>query len=189
VPSPLCAYCQSPIEDEQARTSCSACSAAYHADCWQENGGCGIYGCPQAPAVEPRKAVEIPVSFWGQESKPCPSCGREILAAALRCRHCGTTFASAQPEAAGEYQHRVTLEGRLPQVRRTVVVWFALSVLPCAAPVAAIGGTVHYRAHREEVAALPALYGALSRLGIWVSIGQTVAFVLITLLYGLLQGS
>ncbi|MBI4706270.1 MAG: hypothetical protein HY744_34670 [Deltaproteobacteria bacterium] len=187
--SPTCAYCQSPIEDEQARTTCHACLASYHADCWQENGGCGIYGCTQAPAVEPRKAVEIPVSFWGQESKPCPSCGREILAAALRCRHCGTTFASAQPEAVDEFQRRVTREGRLPQVRRAVAVWFVLSVLPCAAPVAAVGGTAHYRLHREEIAALPSIYGALAKLGIGVSIAQTMALVIVTLLYGLLQGS
>ena len=81
----VCAICQSPISGEEAKTVCPACRAEYHAECWEENGGCAVYGCAQVPAVELRRSIEIPVSYWGRENKPCPSCGREILAAAVRC--------------------------------------------------------------------------------------------------------
>src|SRR5512138_2081358 len=91
----LCAICQSSLEPPSELTRCPECQSAYHADCWQENGGCAIYGCAQVPATEGRAALEIPAAYWGQEEKPCPACGRQILAAAVRCRHCGATFASS----------------------------------------------------------------------------------------------
>src|SRR5437762_1315151 len=78
---PVCAICLSAIMESDAKTACPACNAGYHAECWNENGGCAVYGCSQAPAVELRRAIEIPMSYWGQENKNCPKCGREILAA------------------------------------------------------------------------------------------------------------
>ena len=97
MPETLCAICQSPLGNESELVSCPECQAPYHAECWQENGGCAVYGCSQVPPTEHRQNIEIPVSYWGREKKPCPVCGTEILAAALRCRNCGTTFESALP--------------------------------------------------------------------------------------------
>src|SRR5437867_6392692 len=119
--STVCAICQSPLGPIEAMTSCPACYAQYHSECWQENGGCAVYGCAQVPAVEQRRSIEIPVSVCGQEQKPCPACDREILAAAVRCRHCGATFASARPEDAGQFQKRVAQTERLPEVHRQVI--------------------------------------------------------------------
>src|SRR4051812_48820258 len=120
-PSTVCAICLDAVSEQESRTSCPDCHAPYHSDCWQENGGCGVYGCAQVPAIEHRQAIEIPVSYWGQENKPCPSCGKEILAVAKRCRYCGATFASARPQGATEFQHQSEMEQRLPRIRRTVV--------------------------------------------------------------------
>jgi hypothetical protein len=184
---PICAICLSPIGREDAPTVCPACHAVYHAECWQENGGCAVYGCSQVPATESRRAIEIPVSYWGQENKNCPKCGREILAAAVRCRHCGTTFESARPQEAGEFQQRTELAQRLPAARRTVVWLFVISVLTCLAPIGAVGGIIWYPAHREEIRSLPALYGALCKIGLTVAIGQTIALVVLTLLYVLVR--
>src|ERR1700689_4080854 len=101
-PSPvsgtLCAICQSPFAADDESTPCPACRSVYHSDCWQENGGGAGYGWPQVSPAEGRVALEIPAAYWGQEEKPCPRCKRQILAAAVRCRHCGATFSSSRPE-------------------------------------------------------------------------------------------
>jgi hypothetical protein len=179
----VCAICQCPLGAEEVRTTCPDCSAEYHQACWQENGGCAVYGCASVPQVEQRRSIEIPVSYWGRESKPCPGCGKEILAAAVRCRHCGATFSSAQPEEADAFKMRSALEARLPGVRQSVVWLFVCSVLPCLAPIAGITGLIWYSTHRAEVEALPSLYTALCKIGIAVGLGQTVLLVLMALLY------
>ena len=185
--SGLCAICQSPVSPGEAKTACPACGAEYHTECWEENGGCAIYGCAQVPQVEQRRSVEIPVSFWGQEKKPCPACGREILAAAVRCRHCGATFASSKPEDTQAFQARSALEQRLPRARQLVLWQFILSILPCTAPVGGVWGLFWHSSHREELAALPPLYGALSKIGIVVGLGQSLLVVAMAILYGVLH--
>jgi hypothetical protein len=180
---PVCAICLSAIEPEDAKTICPSCNAEYHEECWQENGGCAVYGCPQVPAVEQRSTLEIPVSYWGQENKNCPQCGGEILAAAVRCRHCGATFASARPQNVHEFQQQTELSQNLPAVRQTIVWIFICSIVSCLAPIGAVWGLVWYPTHREEVRALPSLYGALCKIGLAVAIGQTIVLVIVTVLY------
>jgi predicted amidophosphoribosyltransferase len=144
VSEPLCPYCQSPLAADGGVVSCPGCGAHHHEECWRENGGCSVYGCRQTLATESRTEMEIPASWWGQENKPCPSCGREILAAALRCRHCGATFASARPEDQAEFRQRVQVTSEHPGLRARTVWMFVLSVLPLSAPVGAIMGAVWY---------------------------------------------
>jgi hypothetical protein len=184
---PVCAICLTSIAAADAKTACPECHVEYHADCWQENGGCAVYGCPQVPAVEKRQAMEIPASYWGQENKQCPKCRQVILAAAVRCRHCGATFESARPQETEEFRQRTEQAERLPSIRRTVVWLFVFSLLPCLAPIGAVWGAVWYPIHREEVRALPTLYGALCKIGLGVAIGQTVAVVVLTLLFSFVR--
>jgi hypothetical protein len=184
-PAAVCAICQCPIGGGEGRTACPDCRAEYHEDCWQENGGCAVYGCPQVPQVEARRSVEIPVSFWGQENKPCPACGREILAAAVRCRYCGATFSSAKPEDREAFNQRAALEQRLPKVRQWVIWLFVLSVLPCTAPIGGLWSLIWYPLRRQEVEALPSLYSALAKIGIAVGLGQTVLLALMAMIYSL----
>lgn len=185
--SQICAICLSPVEAAEEKTACPACNALYHAECWNENGGCAVYGCPQVPPVEKRQAIEIPISYWGQENKKCPNCGREILAAAVRCRYCGATFESARPQGTEEFQQRTALSQRLPSARRTIIWLFIFSILTCLAPIGAVWGIIWFPAHREEIRALPALYGAMCKIGLGVAIGQTVALVLVTLLFAIVR--
>jgi hypothetical protein len=180
----MCGYCQSPIDGTEAEPArCPACSAVYHAECWSENGGCAVYGCTAAPEIEVRQPIEIPVSYWGQENKPCPACGREILAAAVRCRRCGTTFDSAQPVNAADFHARARADARLPALRRALVVCFVLSIVPCAAPFGAIASAIQLRARRADVAKLPSIYGALARLGVGVGFAQTAALIVVLFVY------
>jgi DNA-directed RNA polymerase subunit RPC12/RpoP len=184
----VCAFCLSPIGAEEAVTACPACRATYHDDCWRENGGCAVYGCSQVPTVEPRKSVEIPVSYWGRESKPCPACGKEILAAAVRCRFCGATFSSAQPEDAAAFSQRTEQEKRLPGVKQRVVWIFVLSLIPCSAPIGGVWGLVWYPTHKSDVQALPSLYPALCKMGIAVGLGQTLLMALVAAIHAAARG-
>lgn len=182
-----CGICFSLILDSEPKQACPACTAEYHEDCWQENGGCAVYGCSQVPVIEKRQAIDIPMSYWGQENKQCPSCHREILAAAVRCRHCGATFESARPQGEGEFQQRGELKQRLPAARRVVVWLFIFCLIPCLAPIGAVWGAIWYPTHREEVRALPSIYDALCKIGLGVAITQTVLVVVMTILFSLVR--
>lgn len=180
---PLCAICQSRLAPLEEQAHCPECRSAYHADCWQDNGGCAVYGCAQVPATEGRAALEIPAAYWGQENKPCPSCGQQILAAAVRCRHCGATFSSSRPEDTAEFRKREEISARAPRLKRTAVLLFVFCALPCTAGLATIAGLIWYVANREPLQALPPLYTGLAKVGLGVGIGQTLLVVLVLLFY------
>jgi hypothetical protein len=78
---------------------------------------------------------------------------------------------------------------RLPKVKRTVLWLFGVSAIPCTAPVGAIWGLVWYPSHRDEVNSLPSLYPALCKIGLGLSVAQTVMFTLMGLLYAVFRGS
>lgn len=42
----LCPYCRAVVAEEDcARIECQKCGAIHHDECWQQNGGCAIFGC------------------------------------------------------------------------------------------------------------------------------------------------
>jgi hypothetical protein len=45
--------------DDQAppKIYCTACGMPHHEDCYQENGGCTVFGCTRAPADDPKLQV------------------------------------------------------------------------------------------------------------------------------------
>jgi hypothetical protein len=142
-----------------------------------------VYGCTRSPPTERLETLEIPVSYWGKEEKNCPRCGQVILAAAIRCRHCGATFESAKPESATEFHSRAALEQNLPKIRRTGMWVLGLSILFCTAPFAAIFGTIWFFNHRKEIDALPSLHGALCKIAVGLAIGQTALMLVVGVLY------
>ena len=182
-----CAICLSPIKPDEGQVRCPSCQTPYHAECWNENRGCAIYGCPQVPPTEKRDEMEIPASFWGKENKSCPACGGAILAAAVRCHYCGATFASSQPEDTLRFRSRVEFDQRAPVLRKAVTRFFIFSLIPFTAPFAALFGGIWYGNHRREVERLPALYTGLGRIALWVGIGQTSLIVLMGLLFAALH--
>lgn len=40
-----CPYCHTDLEAGEDAHRCDQCGALHHADCWQEGGGCSIFGC------------------------------------------------------------------------------------------------------------------------------------------------
>ena len=55
-----CPYCRAPITAEEPLTVCDGCGTKHHQDCYEENGGCTIFGCSCAPAEEPKLSVSVP---------------------------------------------------------------------------------------------------------------------------------
>lgn len=178
-----CPYCQTECYSGEEVGVCPGCNTAHHKECWNENRGCSMFGCAMAPPTEKRGELEIPVSYWGRENKPCPSCGREILAAAVRCRFCGARFASARVVDSREYDEQQTIRKRHPALRRTVVVLLVLDVLTCSAPVAAVISYFWYRGNRRALMSLPLLYSSLIKIGIGVGAGQTALFIIMGIVF------
>lgn len=56
----VCPYCRAPILADELVKSCDGCSTRHHQDCYEENGGCTIFGCTSAPAEEPKLSVSTP---------------------------------------------------------------------------------------------------------------------------------
>jgi hypothetical protein len=179
----LCAICQTPLAAEEPATECPGCKARYHPDCWTENGGCAVYGCEQVPPTQARAGLEIPVAYWGQEKKPCPVCNAPILAAAVRCRSCGTVFQTARPLDSAEFSEAASHEMKAPGLRRSIVWFFVLCLIPFDAPVAGIIALLWFHSRREAIRKLPSLYGALIKIGIGVAFFQTAAIVLLAMLF------
>ena len=55
--SAICPYCRCPLEDGVTQTTCPGCDTPHHADCFEENGGCTVFGCAHAPNDEPALRV------------------------------------------------------------------------------------------------------------------------------------
>jgi len=65
-----CPYCREEISDAQ-QIECPACQTVHHYDCWQENAGCTVFGCREAPGDEAPISISLSnINF--QESLPSP---------------------------------------------------------------------------------------------------------------------
>lgn len=160
--SPTCVICQTAISRADELKACDACGAVHHVECWQESNGCGMYGCSNAPRPEPRTSVEIPASYWGVERIPCPSCGKEIQAAAVRCRSCGAVFRAERPLNSTEYRSELASEREGPSLRRGALWLLCLSVLPITAPFAALFGTAWWSRNRVALQKSSTLHAGLA---------------------------
>jgi hypothetical protein len=101
----VCAICQGALEPDAATRTCDHCDATYHAECWTHNDGCGTYGCKSAPEALKLTVGDSPAEAgaWG-DSKPCPRCGEELAASALRCPRCKATFDTRAPMSPEDYE-------------------------------------------------------------------------------------
>lgn len=76
---PVCPYCRMPFDEASPpKIFCTACGMPHHEDCYQENGGCTVFGCKCAPADDPKlqvsqsdlSAVSIPVQPYAPIAQP-----------------------------------------------------------------------------------------------------------------------
>src|SRR5215813_12445304 len=55
-----CPYCRMAFDEQgPPKIFCTACGMAHHEDCYMENGGCTVFGCPKAPADDPKMQVSM----------------------------------------------------------------------------------------------------------------------------------
>jgi hypothetical protein len=182
----LCAICQSPLAPDAQATDCPGCHSRYHQECWDYNKGCAIYGCAHVPPTEKLDELEMPASYWGQEEKACPACRQTILAAAVRCRYCGATFATAKPQAATDFLGSIALNQAVPAVKRQSMWVIVLCLIPCTAPFAAVGGLIWFFHQRQIIKKLPALHAGLCKVALSVAIIQTTLLLLFAVVHALL---
>lgn len=67
-----CPYCRFAFKAGLTAVQCGSCRALHHAECWQDNGGCTVMGCPSAPAPMVSPATPPPVAAMHQPVGPAP---------------------------------------------------------------------------------------------------------------------
>lgn len=79
MPEPVCPYCRMPFgQAGPAQVFCTACGTPHHEDCYQENGGCTVFGCARAPADDPKlqvsqsdlSAINLPGQAYAPQAQP-----------------------------------------------------------------------------------------------------------------------
>ncbi len=69
----VCPYCRGAIVPEEAEpVLCPGCSTPHHADCFEENGGCTVFGCSAAPPAEPKLTIGAPDLQAAVPDAPAP---------------------------------------------------------------------------------------------------------------------
>jgi hypothetical protein len=177
---PFCSICQTGILAGESVGPCPACGSTFHEECWKENGGCAVYGCPRMPqTVKDENPSFAPQSFWGQDQKVCPHCGQQIKVAAVRCRFCGTTFDTAVPMSSRELREKQGARPVQESLKKTSVTVFVCGIVPCLAPLTVFLGGIWFLRHRRDIRKLPATNQVFTYVGLIASVVSTALMVLV----------
>ncbi|MEZ6058578.1 MAG: RING finger protein [Planctomycetaceae bacterium] len=146
-----CQICQTAIGSDEGYVNCPKCEQSHHTECWSEIGGCGTYGCTQAPAIDKSEsAFRAPLTAWG-DTKTCPSCKEEIKSIALKCRHCGTEFRTIDPMTSSDLKREKQLSKELHGLQKTVIALFIASLFGCIAPLVLLSSLVYLLPKQEKL--------------------------------------
>ena len=67
-----CPYCRAAIGDLDPVARCERCATPYHPSCFEENGGCAVYGCLNRSARTASGRLPVPPDHSGQGLRPGP---------------------------------------------------------------------------------------------------------------------
>jgi hypothetical protein len=129
-----CPVCQTTVNTPDQWSRCGACGLVHHTECWTEVGGCGAYGCANAPAKKEDHPPTQANSAWG-DTKKCPVCAETIRSIAVKCRYCGTELGTVDPLTSDEFRKRHEKGRQSEGMRNGVVGLFVLSILGLFAPI------------------------------------------------------
>jgi len=165
-----CPICQTSIAAAEAVLKCPECAQVHHRECWVEVGGCGTYGCKHAPASsKEEQPAAAPHTAWG-DTKQCPACKETIKSIALRCRYCGTDFATVNPVSVADLREQAESVAAQRGARITVIVLFTLSALGFLAPLMLIVSLAWVLPKRRLLAKAGPFYSVLGYSSIVVSV-------------------
>ena len=178
-----CPICQTAVADADNVLTCQSCDQIHHAECWTEVGGCGTYGCRQAPQIDKEDATAVgqPLSAWG-DTKRCPACGEAIKAIALKCRYCQTPFDTVDPLTMRDLRLQVKKTGDTRTLRSQLITLFAASFIGFLAPITLIVGLAYVLPNRKKITAIGPIYLVMGL----VSIALSAIFCFVILLFILL---
>ncbi|WP_166820643.1 RING finger protein [Thalassoroseus pseudoceratinae] len=177
----MCPICQSEMAAEDLAVKCPACDQVHHSECWSEIGGCGTYGCGEAPELKKEdNEPEEGRAGWG-DTKRCPSCRRKIKSMALRCRFCRAEFPTADPMTPDEFHNRSRTETRASALRTVTVVLFVLSLIGVLAPLLLPLCAVIFGPQRKALQAAGPLYVVLA----YATVGLSFVYSLLILMFWL----
>jgi len=165
-----CPICQSDIAADEAAVTCPGCDQAHHRECWSAIGGCGTYGCQQAPSL-PKSggpAQDAAAQGWG-DIKKCPRCGEKIKSSALKCRHCRLKFETTDPLTPKELKRRQEQKAAAGQLRIVMPGLFLLSLPGCLAPLVLLVGSLLVVYKRQEMRKAGPVYLVLGYASVIVS--------------------
>jgi hypothetical protein len=78
-----CPYCRFAFKEGVQAIECGSCHALHHLECWQDNQGCAVMGCPSAPATHPRPPSP-PVAPLPPPSAPLGQAGIPAMASGFQ---------------------------------------------------------------------------------------------------------
>lgn len=127
----VCPYCRMSFDEQgPAKIYCTACGMPHHEDCYQENGGCSVFGCARAPADDPKLQVSYS-DLMSQPAAPVSSARPQAVAPVpqlpspyggpLGLSQAAPAAASA-PAPAPAHAQPAYAPGRQPKSRTTYIV-------------------------------------------------------------------
>jgi len=57
-----CPFCQFPLKADSEAVECPSCKVPHHRECWEQNGGCTIFGCRET-TCRPAAGERVAISF------------------------------------------------------------------------------------------------------------------------------